>query len=282
MLNTGRFVWRANAVYDQSEKERQAGRWWSEYMKTAGYKTYFTGKWHCKADAHKAFDVARHVRGGMPKQTPQGYNRPLADGTDPWSPSDPKFGGFWEGGRHWSEVVADDAVDFLADAKQQKKPFFMYIAFNAPHDPRQSPKQYVDRYPLASISVPKNYLPLYPYKDDIALGEKQRDESLCTFPRSEYGVKVNRQEYYAIITHMDAQIDRILKQLDSTGQAENTWIFFTADHGLACGHHGLMGKQNMYDHSLRVPFIVVGPGSRQDIESRVPFTYRMSWQRRWS
>ena len=59
---------------------------------------------------------------------------------------------------------------------------------------------------------------------------------------------------------MDAQIGRILKHLESTGQAENTYIFFTADHGLSVGHHGLLGKQNLYDHSVRVPFIVTGPG----------------------
>ena len=270
MLNTGRFVWRANAVYQTSEAERKAGRWWSEHMKRAGYKTYFTGKWHCRADASKAFDVARNIRPGMPNQTPTGYNRPLADGSDPWSPSDPKFEGFWKGGTHWSEIVGNDAVEFLDDATKQDKPFFMYVAFNAPHDPRQSPKEYVDRYPLQNISVPVNYLPLYPYKDDIGCGVNLRDEKLATFPRSEYGVKVNRQEYYAIITHMDAQIARILQQLESTGQADNTWIFFTADHGLACGHHGLMGKQNMYDHSLRVPFMVAGPGVEAGSEIKEP------------
>jgi choline-sulfatase len=70
---------------------------------------------------------------------------------------------------------------------------------------------------------------------------------------------VNRQEYYALITHMDVQIGRILDALERTGKAENTYIFFTADHGLAVGHHGLMGKQNMYDHSVRVPLMVAGP-----------------------
>lgn len=260
MLNSGRFVWRANAIYNHSEQEREGGRWWSEYMRGAGYKTYFTGKWHCKASADKSFDVVKHERGGMPAQSPEGYDRPKPDGTDPWSPYDPKFGGFWEGGKHWSEVVGDDALEFLDDAKEQEKPFFMYVAFNAPHDPRQSPKEYVDRYPLEKISVPQNFLPLYPYKDDIGLDEKQRDESLGTFPRTELCVKVNRQEYYSIITHMDAQIGRIIDKLKESGQADNTWIFFTADHGLSCGHHGLMGKQNMYDHSVRVPFIIVGPG----------------------
>ncbi|QDS88830.1 Arylsulfatase [Rosistilla ulvae] len=259
MLNSGRYVWSANAIYDKSEQERKAGRWWSEYLKRAGYKTYMTGKWHVRADANKAFDDARHVRGGMPQQTPTGYGRPLADGSDPWSPSDPKFGGYWKGGKHWSEVVGDDAIDFIDDAAGQEKPFFMYVAFNAPHDPRQSPQEYVDRYPIDRISIPKNFLPLYPHKDAIGLGPSLRDEALGIFPRTEHCVKVQRQEYYSIITHMDAQIGRILDRLKAAGMADNTWIFFTSDHGLACGHHGLMGKQNMYDHSVRVPFMVVAP-----------------------
>ncbi len=90
MLNSGRFVWNANAIHKDSEQEREQGRWWSEYMKSAGYRTYMTGKWHCRADANKSFDVVRDVRPGMPKDTKQGYNRPLAPGNDPWSPSDPK------------------------------------------------------------------------------------------------------------------------------------------------------------------------------------------------
>ena len=260
MLNTGRFLWRAHQVYNQSEQERQAGRFWSEYLRAAGYDTYFTGKWHVKADAAKAFDQAANVRGGMPKQTPEGYNRPLEGQPDVWSPYDPKFGGFWEGGKHWSEIVGDDAIGFIRSAKQSEDPFFMYVAFNAPHDPRQSPKQYVDKYPLEKISVPENFLPEYPFKDAIKCGKNLRDEKLAPFPRTEFAVKVNRQEYYAIITHMDAQIGRLLDALDASGMAENTYIFFTADHGLAVGQHGLLGKQNMYDHSVRVPFTVNGPG----------------------
>lgn len=58
---------------------------------------------------------------------------------------------------------------------------------------------------------------------------------------------------------MDAQIGRILDALEQSGRADNTWIFFTADHGLAVGHHGLFGKQTMYEHSTRVPFLVAGP-----------------------
>jgi choline-sulfatase len=93
----------------------------------------------------------------------------------------------------------------------------------------------------------------------MGAGKKLRDEKLAPFPRTPHAVKVHRQEYYAIITHMDEMIGRILASLEATGKADNTWIFFTADHGLAVGQHGLLGKQNLYDHSVRVPFMVVGP-----------------------
>lgn len=260
MLITGRSLWQANAIHKNTNQERLEGRLWPQLMEAAGYQTYMTGKWHINTDATKTFQVARNVRGGMPKDTPEGYQRPVVGKPDPWSPSDPKFGGFWAGGKHWSEVVGDDALDFLAEARRQPMPFFMYIAFNAPHDPRQSPAEYVARYPAERIAVPRNFLPEYPHKDAIGLGPKLRDENLAPHPRTEYAVKVHRQEYYAIITHLDAQIGRILEALDRSGEAERTWIFFTADHGLAVGQHGMFGKQNMYDHSLRVPFIVAGPG----------------------
>jgi len=260
MLNTGRFIWKANKIYKNTEKERAAGRFWSEHLKKAGYETYFTGKWHVRADATKAFDHAVHIRPGMPNQTKTGYNRPIDGQPDPWSPYDTKFEGFWKGGKHWSGVVADDAEIYMANAAKSDKPFFMYLAFNAPHDPRQSPKKFIDMYPLSRIKLPINFLPEYPFKDKIGCSKGLRDERLAPFPRTENAVKVNRQEYYALITHMDVQIGRILAALKKTGKADNTWIFFSADHGLAVGHHGLMGKQNLYEHSTRVPFMVVGPG----------------------
>lgn len=260
MLITGRHVWSANSIYASTDKERQAGVLWPQLMHQAGYRTCMTGKWHIQTDAAKCFDEVRSVRAGMPQTVAKSYNRPLAGQADEWSPYDQSLGGFWEGGRHWSEVVGDHTVDFIKEAPSHGKPFFIYAAFNAPHDPRQSPKEYVDKYPLERLKMPKNFIAEYPYKDEIGCSHKLRDENLAPMPRTELAVKTHRQEYYAIITHMDAQIGRILAALDASGQADNTWIFFTADHGLAVGHHGLMGKQNLYDHSLRVPFVVCGPG----------------------
>lgn len=257
MLNTGRFLWNAQRAEKTLKRDFQnRGLMWSQLLAKAGYDTYFTGKWHVKADTKTVFSVAEHVRGGMPNQTPAGYNRPHEGKPDQWKPWDKSFDGFWKGGKHWSEVVGDDALAYLQRSRTRDNPFFMYIAFNAPHDPRQSPKQYVDKYPLDDIPLPQPFAKEYPFE----IGSNRiRDEKLAPFPRTEYAVKVNRQEYYAIITHMDAQIGRILDALEASGKADSTYIFFTADHGLACGHHGLMGKQNMFDHSIRVPFMVVGP-----------------------
>lgn len=261
-LISGRSVWRANAIYNTMDREREAGHLWPQLLKAAGYDTYMTGKWHIQAKEHLAFDTTRHVRPGMPGPTnlATAYNRPLPGQPDPWSPVDKSLGGFWEGGKHWSEVGAEDAIDFLNQARGRTNPFFCYIAFNAPHDPRQSPQEFLDKYPLSRIHVPVNFREEYPYKDAMGCGPSLRDEKLGPFPRTEQAVKVHRREYYAIITHLDAQIGRILDQLEKNGQADNTWIFFSADHGLAVGHHGLFGKQNLYDHSVRVPFIVAGPG----------------------
>jgi choline-sulfatase len=206
----------------------------------------------------------------MPNTVKSSYNRPPAQGKDPWSPTDTSLGGFWEGGRHWSAVTADDAIDFLGEAKAGEKPAFFYVAFNAPHDPRQSPQEFLDRYPIERIATAKPFLSEYPYAEEIGAGKKLRDEKLAPFPRTEQAVAVHRREYYAIITHLDAQIGRILKALDASGKAEDTWIFFTADHGLSVGHHGLVGKQNQYDHSIRVPFVVVGPDVPKGVTDPTP------------
>jgi choline-sulfatase len=259
MLNTGNFVWRAQeANLEQYVSDRKM---WAQRLQDAGYRTYMSGKWHIPTPPEGVFDVVVHERPGMPNQTESGYNRPKDEAAyeQGWKPWDTSKEGFWKGGKHWSEVLADDGIAFLEQASKEDQPFFMYLAFNAAHDPRQAPKEYVDRYPLERIKVPENMLPEYPYAE-AACGKGLRDERLAPYPRTEYSVKVNRQEYFALITHMDDQIGRILDALEKTGQADNTYIVFTADHGLAVGHHGFIGKQNMYEDSIRAPFLITGPG----------------------
>ena len=272
MLMTGRQLWNAHKVANRKGMAEYHAhkKCWPQLLESAGYRTYMSGKWHVQIDADKLFNVARHVRPGMPRSVKKAYNRPLEGKPDPWDPTDKSIGGFWEGGKHWSEVQADDAVGFLQEAGGSQQPFFIYLAFNAPHDPRQAPQEYLDRYPTDRIAIPKNFLPRYPFCDQIGNPHKLRDENLAPMPRTRHSVQVHRREYYAIITHMDAQIGRVLDELKKSGKEKNTYIVFTADHGLAVGKHGLFGKQNMYDHSVRVPFVVVGPGVAPGAANNAP------------
>ncbi len=277
MMATGSYLWRAaqmsptskfkvggnnlppeQPIYEVVQKPRPV--LWSELMRDAGYETYMAGKWHVDVSAKGLFDHLGHVRAGMPSQHQDCYDR-VFDGVteDKWTPSNPAYGGFWAGGRHWNEVLCEETVGFLDTAKGSEKPFFMYIAFNAPHDPRQSPQEYVDRYPADEIAIPESFCGGYPYADAIGMGKYLRDENIAPFPRNERSVQVNRQEYYALITYMDEKIGEILDHLEATGQAENTYVIFTSDHGIAIGDHGFMGKQNMYERSIRVPLIITGP-----------------------
>ena len=278
MLVTGSYLWKA-ASYDAKRASakgdpnapstersytitsKKPEAYWPQYLKQAGYETYMAGKWHVKVNEAEIFDHTTNVREGMPNQVRKRYQRTFKKGEeDTWSPYDTTLGGYWKDGKHWSEVLGDDGVAFIEQAKKSDNPFFMYLAFNAPHDPRQSPKRFVDMYPVEDIEVPENFLPEYPYNEYIGSGRRLRDERLAPFPRTTYSIQKNLQEYYAIITHMDEQIGRILEALEASGKADNTYIFFTADHGLAVGEHGFTGKQNMYDCSMRVPFLVAGAG----------------------
>lgn len=283
MLVTGKYLWRAmdetegkihfsrnelcwpdNVPVHKAQKPARRCTLWSEYMREAGYETYMTGKWHVPFPPAQVFDHVAHVRPGMPGDSKAGYARKFIEGVaDEWSPTDPRFGGYWQGGRHWSEVQRDDAIDYIEQARQSKKPFFIYLAFNAPHDPRQAPQEYQDLYDVHHIDLPKSMLPVYPYCEEIGAGRHLRDERLAPFPRTPYSVQVNRKEYYALISHLDTQIGKVLEALEKSGMADNTYIFFTADHGLAVGDHGFIGKQNPYEASIRVPLFVTGPGIRK-------------------
>ncbi|PWJ57986.1 arylsulfatase A-like enzyme [Dyadobacter jejuensis] len=286
MLISGMSVWRTNEHRKLWHKNDPQARdnTWPKLMEKAGYDTYMTGKWHVDIPADSVFMKTKHIRHGMPadaydhakmanlyetevktgKKTfneimPNGYNRPLSRSDESWSASDSSKGGFWEGGKHWSEVVTDDALGFIDEASKKDKPFFMYLAFNAAHDPRQAPQAYLDMYPVDSIEIPESFQPDYPYHDEIGVGPRLRDEALAPFPRTEFAIKTHLKEYYAIITHLDAQIGLIIDDLKAKGLMQNTYIILTADHGLAVGRHGLLGKQNMYDHSMRPPLMMSGP-----------------------
>jgi arylsulfatase A-like enzyme len=160
------------------------------------------------------------------------------------------------GGIHASEVFANAAIGFIESRSPGDKPFFLYTAFTAPHDPRSMPPEYLEWYHPDSIALPPNFMPKHPFDNGQLI---IRDEQLADTPRQPEEIRQHILEYYAMISHLDAQVGRILEALEKSGQLDNTIIVFAGDNGLAVGQHGLMGKQNLYQHSVNVPLLIAGP-----------------------
>lgn len=246
---------------------------WVQTFRAAGYHTYLCGKWHVDdVSMQRSFTEMGPDGPGMYRSTGikgSAYQRPHPDGKDPWNPADRTQRGFWldtsilepwkpKKIEHASEFYADHVCDYLLNkAAKRKEPFFIYLGWNAPHDPRQAPQEFLDMYPVDKIKVPDSFLPEHPFDEG---DHYVRDEQLAPFPRTHHAVQVHRREYYAIISHMDQQIGRIFDALEKSGKAKNTYVIMTADHGLAVGEHGLLGKQNTYECSMRIPCIIAGPG----------------------
>ncbi len=220
-----------------------------ELLGKAGYTTFGTGKWHNgTASWVRSFQQGRGIFfGGMADHT----NVPLAevgpDGRLYRSPTTRKFS---------TEIFADSMIEFLENYKGDK-PFYAYAAFTSPHDPRTPPTRYREKYYSKKLPLPANFMPQHPF-DNGAM--TVRDEQLGAWPRTEAEIRDHLAEYYGMMTHLDEQIGRILAALEKTGKSENTYIVYAGDHGLAIGSHGLLGKQNIYEHSMKTPLIVKGPG----------------------
>jgi len=223
-----------------------------ELFRKEGYVTFGTGKWHNGRETFaRSFSKGGNIFfGGMS----QHYKVPLND-FDPAGKYNKKTI-FYRPDKHSSELFSDAAVGFLRNYNGQK-PFFLYVSYTAPHDPRTAPKSYRDMYQATQIPLPANLMAEHPFDN----GEMRiRDEKLTPWPRTPDDIRKHIADYYAMITHVDAQIGRVLQTLKQTGQADNTIIVFAGDNGLALGRHGLLGKQNLYEHSLHIPLIISGPG----------------------
>ncbi len=251
-----------------------------EALQKAGYNTFGTGKWHNGTSSYaRSFNAGAEIFfGGMDDH----WNVPACnfDPTGKYQQRCYKTADFVtqrvvqkicdhiHAGKHSSELFCDAAIDYLRNYKGDD-PFFMYISFMAPHDPRTMPGEYLDMYDPDRIDLPENFMPEHPFDN----GELRiRDEMLAGFPRTPEEIRRHIAAYYAMITHADAQIGRVLEILKGTGKDENTIIVFAGDNGLALGQHGLMGKQSVYEHSVHVPLIMSGPGIPEG-ERRDAFCY---------
>ena len=192
-----------------------------------------------------------------------------------------KRGGTAETGSQWH---GDQVINFLTDREKSgdEDPFLIYFGLSHPHDTRDGTPQYLAKYGSTNHTdkkelpashakqppVPSNWLPHHPFdnthmdvRDEVSVSGVWGNRDTQTI-RNEIGRE------YACSENIDAQVERVLEKLTAMGEVENTWIFYTSDHGIAIGRHGLQGKQNLYEHTWRVPLIVKGPGVRPG--SRMP------------
>lgn len=226
-----------------------------ELLRKNGYETFATGKWHADRKAfNRSFVKGDNIFfGGMHQYSQNGHVSPRLHHYD----SSGTYKEPFIGQKFSSEMFADAAVNFLSNRKKSDNPFFAFVAFTSPHDPRNQHPDYGHKYNPKEIDLPVNYLPQHPFDN----GElKIRDEVLLPFPRTEEMIKKDLADYYGMISEVDVQIGRIMKVLEEKGELDNTIIIFAADNGLAVGRHGLLGKQNLYEHSISVPMAMIIPG----------------------
>lgn len=220
---------------------------WPAAFGRAGYDTFLSGKWHNgEASIAKSFQFARSMLVAGMADPMNAELSHLENGKITPPKLSPK---------HACAAFADEAIAFLKG--EHSKPFFVYIPFDGPHDPHIVPDDFPIKYDPAKIPLPANFMPFHPWDNGHM---NNRDETLLPWPRTPEAMRTMIAEYYRYITYLDMLIGRVLDTLDASPHAKNTYVVFAADSGVARGSHGLIGKQNLYEHSMRVPLIIGGPG----------------------
>jgi len=241
-----------------------------EVFREAGYDTFGTGKQHNSQGVFaRGFSHAGNVFfGGMSNH----LKVPVQD-YDPSCeyPDDNKR----IGGKFSTELFTDAALEFLnnrqvRDEQKENKPFFMYVAYTAPHDPLMPPEEFVEMYADQEIDLPENYMPDHPFDNGtlhvrpFQIGNPV--ESIGWPLKPEDVIRAIRA-YYGMITHMDKEMGRIINKLKEMGEFDNTIIVLAGDNGQALGQHGDMHKQSVYDHAIHVPLVFSGPSISKNIKS---------------
>ncbi len=206
-------------------------------FREAGYKTICISKpGNSFSDAHQHFEVLQHI----PHK-----------------------------GATTNQQCADAAIDELKKVREDQS-FMMYFAPSMPHDPRTAEERFHSMYDPSKIQLSKNYMAEQP----IDIGVLNiRDEKLAAYPRDEKEMKRHLAEYYACITSLDFHLGRVFDLLRERKMLDNTVIVFSSDQGLAVGgRHGLMGKQNLYEH-FKSPLIVAGPGVRHGSSNHLTYLF---------
>jgi arylsulfatase A-like enzyme len=215
----------------------------AQLLSDAGYQTAHCGKWHLGNDdqPHAGFDYWFSGVGDYPAEHGGDHRFSLNGAIQSIS-------------GHRTQVITDQALQFLYQRESQK-PFFMHISYFGTHNPwRAQPERLVSQYRNNHFDGLLDQ-PAYPF------GKQNLESTLPT--------RLNPREalaqYYAAVSHIDEAIGRLMDQLEALHLRDNTLFVFTSDHGLCCGHHGLWGKGNatlplnMLEESIRIPMIFNQP-----------------------
>lgn len=164
-----------------------------------------------------------------------------------------------------NQLDFDDEVAFQATRKLHElardgdgRPFFLTVSFTHPHDPYAIRQAYWDRYDHAAIDLPRNPTPFEAMDPHSKRLWKVSD--MGRWALTEARVRNARHAYYGAISYIDDRVGELMAALRASGQAENTVVVFTADHGDLLGEHGLWYKMHFYEGAVRVPLLMAWPG----------------------
>lgn len=235
MLLTGRSWHRIPGAKAARANASDPATFLPSILAAAGYETWHMGKpGNSFSPGIAAFET--NIRDGGDGQEPSN-NRELA-----------------------SRRLADRSIAFLETRQQteEKRPFYMYLAPQVPHDPRIAEPKFHALYDATQLSLPHAFLPMHPFDN----GEMTvRDEKLAPWPRTAQDTRRQLADYYACLSCLDHHLGRLFEALRANGLWDNTLIIFSSDNGLSMGDHGLFGKQNLYEFGgMHVPLVFAGPG----------------------
>lgn len=238
---------------------------WPQAMRDAGWHTVHSGKWHVQGTpaARGYMETAGLFssgggKGDAPTLPTSATGRPVT-GYKGWTFKSAEGTPLPERGIGLTPDTDIHIADAATQAIQQHKedPLFLHVNFTATHDPLHWPKGKESRFTTAETPLPANFRPEHPFDHGNIDG---RDEVIVPAPRTEDQVKAETAAYLALVEQLDTQVGKLIRALEDSGRLGNAIVIFTSDQGLALGSHGLMGKQNQYEHTANAPLIMAGPG----------------------
>lgn len=250
-----------NGVHPPSNNPDMAHTTLAQALSGADYNTYWVGKWMIAGrPSTRGFQESLGLFGSGKRTVEPQYDAAgrVVTGYRGWMFQTDDRQLFPEQGVGLTPDIeskfADAAIEFIN--RKSNKPYFMQVNFTAPHDPLLNPPDWEDTYSAKDMPLPDNFRGKHPFDHGNFSG---RDEMLNPWPRKKKDIQRDLATYYRVISYMDQQIGRILDAIKQTDpDLNNTVIIFTSDHGLALGSHGLMGKQNMYEHTIGIPLLFAG------------------------